>query len=135
MRLRADEDAIAPGDAEPLPPAGRIGSWALRQRETVALDDVAGDSHVPAELRASALRSLVTVPLHVTTSVHVIAIVQILRVVASSRKTSLVIAHSPFDTAEYVPLSAAFSACAMGAQTIAIAGTVHNATGGLIARG
>ncbi|HMG55271.1 MAG TPA: ATP-binding protein [Kofleriaceae bacterium] len=60
---RADEDAIAPGDAEPPPPAGRIGSWALRQRETVALDDAAGDDHVPAELRASALRSLVTVPL------------------------------------------------------------------------
>lgn len=87
------------------------------------------------EISAVQPASLVTVPLHVTTSVHVIAIVQILRVVASSRKTSLVIAHPPFDTAEYVPLSAAFSACATGAQTIAIAGTVHNATGGLIARG
>ena len=62
---RADEDPIAPpGDGEPMPPTGRIGGWALRQRETVALDDIAGDDHVPAELRASALRSLVSVPLH-----------------------------------------------------------------------
>src|ERR1700758_322381 len=49
-------------------------------------------------------RSLVTVPEHVSGALQDDVIVQVLRIVASSWKTSFVLAHSPFDVAAYVPL-------------------------------